>query len=85
VTSDGKGRCAANEILLGSSALANLIREGKTSQVPSLIQTGTSMGMQTMDQGLMKLIDEGKITKETAYKKAADKSHFESTDSDTES
>jgi twitching motility protein PilT len=85
VTSDGNGRCAANEILLGSSALANLIREGKTSQVPSLIQTGTSMGMQTMDQGLMKMINEGKITKETACEKATDKSHFESTDSETES
>lgn len=84
LTSDGKGRCAANEILLGSPALANLIREGKTSQVPSLIQTGTSMGMQTMDQGLMKLMNEGKITKETAFEKATDKSLFESTDSDTD-
>ncbi len=83
LTSDGKGRCAANEILLGSSALANLIREGKTSQVPSLIQTSTSMGMQTMDQGLMKLMNEEKITKETAYEKATDKSLFESTDSET--
>ncbi|GAG17638.1 unnamed protein product, partial [marine sediment metagenome] len=75
-TSDGKGRCAANEILLDSPALANLIREGKISQIPSLIQTRTAEGMQTMDQALMKLIKEGKITSEAAYEKANDKKLF---------
>lgn len=75
-TSDGRGRCAANEILIGSPALASMIREGKISQISSFIQTGTSIGMQTMDQHLKQLIAEGKITKEAAYEKAIDKSLF---------
>lgn len=75
-TKDGKGRCAANEILLGSSALANIIREGKNTQIPSLIQGGLSEGMQTMDNALMKLIKEDRITPDAAYEKAIDKSLF---------
>jgi twitching motility protein PilT len=77
-TADGKGRCAANEILLGSSALANIIREGKVTQIPSLIQGGISEGMQTMDNALMALIKEGRITAEAAYEKAVDKNIFAS-------
>jgi twitching motility protein PilT len=73
---DGKGRCAAVEILIGSSALASLIRESKIAQINSLIQTGTAVGMQTMDQHLAKLIAEEKITKEAAFEKAIDKSLF---------
>ena len=72
----GGGRCAANEILIGSPALASMIREGKITQISSLIQTGTGVGMQTMDQHLMQLIDEDKITPEAAYEKAIDKSVF---------
>ncbi len=75
-TSDGKGRCAANEILIGSTALASMIREGKISQISSIIQTGTASGMQSMDSHLSKLIRENKITKEAAYEKAIDKSLF---------
>ncbi len=75
-TKDGKGRCAANEILLGSNALASMIREGKISQIGSLIQTGTGLGMQTMDQHLMQLIEADKITPEAAYEKAIDKNIF---------
>ncbi|MCK5680663.1 type IV pilus twitching motility protein PilT [bacterium] len=75
-TRDGKGRCAANEILIGSPALANLIREGKISQIPSLIQIGAAEGMQTLDQALMKLVKEKKITMEAAYEKAQDKNLF---------
>ena len=75
-TKDGKGRCAANEILIGSGALASMIREGKISQVGSMIQTGTAAGMQTMDQHLMQLIKEDRITKEAAYEKAIDKKLF---------
>ncbi len=75
-TSDGKGRCAANEVLLGSTALANLIREAKVSQIPSLIQTKTAEGMQTMDQALMKLVKGETITAEAAYEKAEDKKLF---------
>ncbi len=74
---DGKGRCAAVEILIGSSALASMIREGKISQINSLIQTGTHSGMQTMDQHLAQLIKADKITKEAAYEKAIDKKLFQ--------
>ena len=75
-TSDGRGRCAAVEVLVGSSALASIIREGKITQVDSLIQTGKSLGMQTMDQHLQQLIAEGRITREAAREKALDKSLF---------
>lgn len=75
-TKDGKGRCAALEILIGSPALASIIREGKTTQINSLIQTGSMIGMQTMDQHLSKLIEEDKITPEAAYEKALDKNIF---------
>ncbi len=76
-TKDGAGRCAANEILIGSPALAGMIRESKISQIGSFIQTGSKSGMQTMDQHLMKLIQEGKITKEAAHEKAGNKALFE--------
>lgn len=75
-TKDGKGRCAANEILIGSSALASMIREGKITQIDSIIQTGTAVGMQSMDQHLMQLINEEKISKEAAYEKAINKTLF---------
>ena len=75
-TKDDKGRCAANEILIGSSALASMIREGKISQISSIIQTGKTAGMQTMDQHLMQLIEENRITREAAYEKAIDKQLF---------
>jgi len=75
-TKDGKGRRAAIEILIGSRALANMIRESKLSQIDSLIQTGSASGMQSMDQHLNQLIKEGEITREAAYEKAIDKSLF---------
>jgi twitching motility protein PilT len=75
-TKDGKGRCAALEILIGSSSLASIIREGKINQINSLIQTGIKLGMQTMDQHLMELIEQDKITPEAAYEKAIDKNIF---------
>ncbi len=75
-TKDGKGRCAANEVLIGSPALASTIREGKISQINSLIQTGSRSGMQTMDQHLMQLLEDDKITAPAAYEKAIDKSLF---------
>jgi twitching motility protein PilT len=70
------GRCAVNEILIGSTALANMIREGKISQISSILQTGGGAGMQSMDSHLARLIKEKKITKESAYEKAIDKSLF---------
>lgn len=77
-TKDGKGRCAAVEVLIGSPALASIIREGKVTQIDSLIQTGKSQGMQTMDSHLQLLINEGKITREAAREKAIDKHLFSS-------
>ena len=75
-TKDEKGRRAAVEILIGSTALANMIREAKFSQIDSLIQTGSTSGMQSMDEHLMQLIKEGDITREAAYEKATDKNLF---------
>jgi len=75
-TKDGTGRCAANEILVGSPALASMIREGKISQINSLMQTGSGSGMQTMDQHLMQLIKNNVITPQAAYEKAIDKNIF---------
>lgn len=77
-TKDGKGRCAANEILIGSPALSNMIREGQIFQINSIIQTGSTTGMQSMDQHLLKLIKEGRITAQAAYEKAMDRKIFES-------
>jgi len=75
-TADGKGRCAAVEILITNSAVGNLIREGKLAQIASIIQTGSLEGMQTMDQALQQLVDQKRITPEAAYWKAIDKSTF---------
>ena len=75
-TRDGKGRCAALEVLIGSSALASIIREGKITQIDSLIQTGAAMGMQSMDKHLQELVDSGKITRDAAREKAMDKKLF---------
>ncbi len=72
-TSDGAGRVAAHEILLGSSALSAIIREGRTFQIPSLIQGGQAQGMQTLDLALERLVKLNKITSETALEKAFDR------------
>ena len=72
----GGGRVAALEILFATPAIGNMIREGKTSQVTSAIQTGSNMGMIDMDSSLQKLLDEGKITARAAYDKAIDKEQF---------
>jgi twitching motility protein PilT len=72
----GGGRVAALEILFASPAVGNMIREGKTGQITSTIQTGTKEGMVTMDASIRKLFDEGKITARAAYDKAIDKEAF---------
>lgn len=66
----GGGRVAVHEILVGTPAIRNLIRESKVAQIFSAIQTGSSMGMTTMDQSLGQLIRDGSITRETAREKA---------------
>jgi twitching motility protein PilT len=73
---DGSGRVAAHEILNGVSGLASLIREGKSAQIPSLIQAGQGEDMQTMDGTLERLVREGVITAEDALEKATDKEAF---------
>lgn len=72
----GTGRAAAHEILVGTAAVGNLIREGKTFQIPSIIQTGKKDGMVQMDQSIMALLNSGAIDGEEAYAKAHDKALF---------
>lgn len=69
---DGQGRAVAVEVLRVTPAIGNLIRQGKTSQLFTAMQTGSSLGMQTMDQHLAELIDAGTITVEAATSKAQD-------------
>jgi twitching motility protein PilT len=65
-TADGKGRCVAVEVLVPTPAVRNLIREGKTHQIYSALQTGGQHGMQTMDASLVDLVRHHKITRELA-------------------
>jgi len=74
----GGGRVAAHEIMIGTPAIRNLIREDKIAQMYSAIQTGMSNGMQTMDQCLQNLVNRGIITKQAAIEKAVDKKQFNS-------
>ena len=67
----GGGRVAAHEILLGTDAIRNMIKENKLAQMRSTLQTSAGEGMQTMDQSLQKLITQGFISREVALKKAA--------------
>jgi len=76
-TADGKGRVAAHEILIGNSALASMIREGKTYQIPNIMQVGQSQGMQTMDMALERLVEKGTIAADVALEKAIDKESFQ--------
>jgi len=73
----GKGRIAAQEIMVGTSALANLIRENKVHQIPSIIQTGKRDGMQLLDQHIMDHLMAGVIDPEEAYAKAHNKQAFQ--------
>jgi twitching motility protein PilT len=65
-TADGSGRCLASEVLIPTPAIRNLIREGKTHQIYSVLQTSASAGMQTMDSSLAQLVRTGKITRQLA-------------------
>jgi twitching motility protein PilT len=71
-TADGRGRVAAIEVLIASAGLGNLIREGRVSQIASLIQTGKSEGMQSMDLALIELARSGMIRKEAALERSCD-------------
>ena len=70
-TADGQGRCVASEVLVPTPAVRNLIREGKTHQIPSTLQTGGAHGMQTMDASLAELVSAGKITRELAESRSS--------------
>ena len=75
-TKDGNGRVAAHEIMLGTTAIRNLIRENKIAQMYSAIQTGSNVGMQTLDQNLQDLVRKGIVSVEEARSKAANKDLF---------
>ncbi len=65
-TADGAGRCVASEVMVPTPAVRNLIREGKTHQLYSVLQTGGAVGMQTMDASLSQLVRSGQITRQLA-------------------
>lgn len=73
---EGGGRVAAHEILIGTPAIRNLIREDKIAQMYSAIQTGQSVGMQTLDQCLGKLLQQGVISRDEAQRIAVHKDGF---------
>lgn len=72
----GGGRIAAHEIMVGTPAIRNLIREAKVAQMYSAIQTGRKDGMQTLDQNLKELVDRGQITAKSAMTRAVNKDMF---------
>lgn len=74
---DERGRAAAFEVLAGTPAVRNLIRENKSYQINSIIQTGHRQGMQTLDQSLVKLVDKGILDKEAARFRSKDRGEFD--------
>ena len=72
----GGGRAAAREVLLTIPAVTNLIREGKTFQIPSVMQTSKRLGMVTLNDALLELVDSGQVEPQEAFSKAVDKSSF---------
>lgn len=72
----GGGRAAAQEVLICNSAVSNLIREGKTFQIPSIMQTGRNVGMVTLNDALFDLVKRGLVAPADAWKKAVAKSEF---------
>ena len=75
-TKDGTGRVAAHEIMIGTPAIRNLIRENKVAQMYSAIQTGAQLGMQTLDQNLLELVRRNVVSSSEARSKAANKENF---------
>jgi twitching motility protein PilT len=73
---DKKGRIPALEILIATPAVRNLIREAKSHQIPSMVQTGKKYGMQLLDDAIMELFNKGKISADDAYMKANEKGRF---------
>ena len=76
-TKSGDGRVAALEVLINTSAVANLIRQGKLDQLETAMQAGGALGMQTMDSALMKLVEGAEVSGKEAYLQANHKAKFE--------
>jgi twitching motility protein PilT len=74
---DGRGRIAAHEVMVATSAVRNLIRENKTYQISSIIQTGSKSKMQTLDQSLAHLVERGLVDREDARARATDPNEFD--------
>ena len=75
-TKDGQGRVAAHEIMIGTPAIRNLIRENKVAQMYSAIQTGQNFGMQTLDQNLLELVRRNVVSNAEARSRATNKDNF---------
>lgn len=73
---DTRGRCAALEILIATPAVRNLIRDGKTFQIPTVLQTGKKFGMQSLDDAILDHLEKGRINPEDAYLHCLDKARF---------
>ena len=73
---DARGRCAALEILVATPAVRNLIRDGKTFQIPTVLQTGKKFGMQSLDDAILDHLEKGRINPEDAYLHCLDKVRF---------
>jgi twitching motility protein PilT len=76
-SADGKGRIGVNEILLKTTGLPNIIREGNTPMIRTMIQAGRAEGMQLMDDALAQLVEQKVVTGRDAYLKATEKARFE--------
>ncbi len=76
-TCDKPGRAAALEIMINTPAVSNLIRQGKLDQLETAIQSGGSVGMKSMDNALMELVEKGRVTGLEAYQQANNKAKFE--------
>ena len=74
---NGGGRIAAMEIMIATSGIRNLIREGKSEQLSSLIETGAQQGMQTMDRTLVDLFRQGIISRDVAAGASIDRDNFD--------
>ena len=73
---DTRGRCAALEILIATPAVRNLVRDGKTFQIPTVLQTGKKFGMQSLDDAILDHLEKGRINPEDAYLHCLDKTRF---------
>jgi twitching motility protein PilT len=76
-TADGHGRCAVVEVLLRTAGLPNVIREGNTPMITTIMQGGRALGMQLMDDALAAMVEAKRVTPREAYFKAANKARFE--------